>query len=161
MTGQITQKHLMGLPATPEVLNTQVALARAKHSNERAEQPRVLCGKASRRAWSQTEITAFPEGLGQCRGLSSPAMRTRFPGRLVPSPQKLSGESGADKGRQQCRATLEMSLPAAPWGHLGHSALGRCPPHWAGALSRARHANPRSLLRGRGTANARRCPEAP
>lgn len=33
----------------------------------------------------------------------------------MPSPQKLCGESGADRGCQQRRATLEMSLPAAHW----------------------------------------------
>lgn len=81
------------------MLNVQPALSRAKCSNERAEPPRVLCGEAPRTAGSQREVTAFPEGLGQCRGLSF--LATSLPGRLVPSQQKLRGESGADKWCRQ------------------------------------------------------------
>lgn len=123
----------MGLPVMPYMLNVQAALSRAKRSNERAEPPRVLCGKASRRAGSQTEITAFLEGLGQCQGLSFLATRTSFPGRLVPSQQKLRGESSADKRCRQgsaepCRPRHAGDVPprSAP-GTFGSFGYGRMP----------------------------------
>lgn len=120
------------------MLNVQAALSRAKCSNERAEPPRVLCGKASQRAGSQREVTAFPEGLGQCWSLSF--LATSLPGRLVSSQQKLRGESGADKWcwqgsaepRWRCPSLQptrdiwviqlrEDSLPAGQEHSLGHT----------------------------------------
>lgn len=70
LAGRTAQKHLLGLPVMLSTLNVrQVALSHEEHSNARAESPRVLCGKVSRRAGIQTEITSSPDGLGQLRGL--------------------------------------------------------------------------------------------
>lgn len=115
----------------------------AKRSNERAALPRVLCGKASQRAGSQTEIVAFLERLGQCWGLSFLAMRRSSPGKEAPSQQKLCGESSADKLCQQGSAERHQPLPArdvppgSAAGAFGSFGSGKMPSSLGGSTLRA------------------------